>query len=192
MSSSKTGFPSSTVLEALPNLLSTLSLSLTQMLGRRRSESGDGEQRAGCTDRHCPKRQQGNLVVHPCLRCLVGQRAGEGWREKKKKKNIVIKQQLNASLILLWMRAARCSTSFMLCWFHRGINTMLSQHPAQPHQPGCTASTADYLILCLLTRLSLLANLHPRVGTGLLGDIRNPLSVILEVPRSQAKCASKF
>lgn len=61
---------------------------------------------------------------------------------------------------------------------------MLSQHPAQPHQPGCTASTADYLILCLLTHLSLLANTAAKADRGLVGDIRHPLSAVMEVPHS--------
>lgn len=104
-------------------------------------------------------------------------------REKKKKKNM-IKRQLNAPLIRLWMRAARCSSSFMLGRFHRGINTTLSQHPAQPHQPRCTASTADYLILCLLTHLSLPATTAAEAGRGLLGDATHPLSAILEVLHS--------
>lgn len=82
------------------------------------------------------------------------------------------------------MRAARCSTSFMLCRFHRGINTTLSQHPAQPHQSRCTASTADYLILCLLTHLSLPANTAAKVGKGLSGDVTHPPSAILEVLHS--------
>lgn len=87
---------------------------------------------------HCPESQPGRSIRV----CVVG---GASRRE------IIIKQQLNAPLIPLWMRAARCSTSFMLCWFHGGINTTLSQHPVQPPQPRCTASTADYLISCLLT-----------------------------------------
>lgn len=77
---------------------------------------------------------------------------------RRKERKMIIKRRLNAPLIRLWMRAARCSSSFMLCRFHGGINTTLSQHPApntqhpaQPHPPCCTASTKDYLILCLLT-----------------------------------------
>lgn len=84
------------------------------------------------------------------------------------------------------MRAARCSSSFMLCRFHRGINTTLSQQPAQPHQPCCTANTADYLILCQLTRLSLLANAATEVGRGLCGDVTHPLVAMLEVLRSSS------
>lgn len=98
------------------------------------------------------------------------------------RREIIIKQQLNAPLILLWMRAARCSTSFMLCWFHGGINTTLSQHPVQPPQPRCTASTADYLILCLLTHLSLQTNTAAKVGRGLLGDVTRTQSAMMEVP----------
>lgn len=48
---------------------------------------------------------------------------------------IMIKRRPNAPLIRLWMRVARCSSSFMLCRFHRGDeHKTLSQHPAQPHQ----------------------------------------------------------
>lgn len=103
-------------------------------------------------------------------------RAGGGKKERNHNKKTT-----KCSLILLWMRAARCSSSFMLCRFHRGINTTLSQHPAQPHQPRCTASTADYLILCLLTHLSLPATTAAEVGRGLSGDVMHPLSAIPEV-----------
>lgn len=58
---------------------------------------------------------------------------------------------------------------------------MLSQHPAQPHQPCCTASTADYLILCLLTHLSLSATRAAKVGRGLSGDVTHALAAIFKV-----------
>lgn len=108
----------------------------------------------------------------------------------KKGKKIMLKRWLNAPLIRLWMRAARCSSSFMHCWFHRGINTMLSQHPAQPHQPRCTASTADYLILCLLTHLSLPATEASIVGRGISGDVTHPLPATTGSPllHSEPRC----
>ena len=143
----------------LPKLHVTLSLSLTQMERRLHGQ-------------HCPASRLGRSIVCSCL-CCRG--------EPEKKGKIIIKRRLNAPLIRLWMRAARCSSSFMLCRFHGGINTTLSQHPAQPHQPRCTASTADYLILCLLTHLSLPATPAANVGRGLWGDMTHPLSAIMEV-----------
>lgn len=66
-----------------------------------------------------------------------------GWKERKK---IKIKGQLNAPLIRLWMGAPRCSSSFMLCRFHRGINATLSQHPSS------TSPTPLHCKLCGLPR----------------------------------------
>lgn len=156
MSSSKTGFPSSTVLEALPNLLSTLSLSLTQMLGRRRSESGDGEQRAGCTDRHCPKRQQGNLVVHPCLRCLVGQRAGEGWREKKKK------EYRNKTTTKCFTNPAVNESGSLQHFFYALLIPQGDKHNAEP-APGATSPTRLH---CKHCRLPHFMSVNPFKPTG--------------------------
>lgn len=164
------------------NLFFILSiLSVAQKSGERRSVRGVQSYGEG----------EGSGVDHVCSGPVRQTRGGGGvcggGGTGARKKKIVIKQQLDASLILLWMRAARCSTSFMLCWFHGGINTALSQqHPLQNTQPtpgGHTASAADDLISHPLTH-------HCPPANGLADQ--SVRVTLLKKKKKRKKCKKKY